>query len=102
MTIQKCKLWNVEDRRHGWVGEWEVSPLSLAYAALDWMDKGRSVIYQNHKKIEVGTITSFNKDFVWVRFGVRGSTSAACKRETLVFAIRPLDGDPLRGILEID
>ena len=101
MTIQKCKLWNVEDRRYGWIGEWEVEGLSLLYQPLDWTSIGRTVIYQNHKKIEAGTITSFKGNTVWVRFGVAGSTSAGCKRETLVFAVRPLDGDPLRGILEI-
>jgi hypothetical protein len=52
-------------------------------------DVGRRVIYTEptdhpHRKVESGIITSFNPDYVFVRY--RGITSAATRRENLAWA----------------
>ena len=55
-------------------------------------DIGRRVIYTEptdhpHRKIETGIISSFNPDYVFVRY--RGITSAATRRECLEWAPTP-------------
>jgi hypothetical protein len=87
---------NVRDRRHNWIGEWDVEPFTLNLLYLQELDIGRTVIYIPIRgEAEAGTISSFKEDRVWVRFG-HGITGAACKPEDLRFAIRPRDGNPDR------
>jgi hypothetical protein len=45
-------------------------------------DIGRRVIYRSFDRIEVGTITDYNENFVFVRYGT-ASASAATRRQDL-------------------
>lgn len=46
-------------------------------------DIGRAVVYRGYAgEVEQGTITSFNDEYVFVRYGL-GSTSAATRRDQL-------------------
>lgn len=50
-------------------------------------DVGRQVIYTaHHGERQAGVISSWNKDWVFVRYGM-GSTSAATDPEQLTFAM---------------
>ncbi len=91
------RLINVADRRHLWIGAWEVEP--LRYDALTFEDVGRTVIYSrppNYGQPEAGTLNSWRDGLVFVRF-TQGVTAAACDPKDLVFGVRPLDGDLTRG-----
>jgi hypothetical protein len=98
MALSCERIVNVLDRRHGWIGEWEVEP--LVYASLRPADVGRTVIYcASHGRAtmpwgwaEAGTLSSWRDGLVWARFS-RGDTAAACRPSDLVFAVRPRDGD---------
>lgn len=81
---------NVEDRRHGFIGSWEVEPLDIE--KLTEADIGRTVIYRDFGRAEAGTLSSFRKEsppLVWARFH-GGCTAAGCRPEDLVFAKRQL------------
>lgn len=86
---------NVTDKRHSWIGSWEVEDTPLAPATLRATDIGRTVIYQDHGRAEAGTVERFSGQFVWARFH-QGDTAAACEPASLRFAVRTLDGDPDR------
>jgi hypothetical protein len=84
-------LTNVRDRRHGWIGEWDVEP--LVYDELTEADVGRTVIYfGTFDYHEAGTLSSFRDGLIWARFS-RGDTAAACRPDGLCFGVRPRDGD---------
>lgn len=76
---------NVTDRRHGWIGSWEIAPLEID--KLTEADIGRTVIYRDHGRIEVGTLTSWREGIVWARYST-GDTAAGAHAATLVFGIR--------------
>lgn len=86
------RLVNVADRRHGWIGEWDVEPLVVT--ELTEADVGRTVIYTGFGPWgrEAGTLSSFRDGMVWVRFH-RGDTAAACDPAALCWGLRPRDGD---------
>lgn len=84
---------NVRDRRHNWIGSWEVQPLDMD--ALTEADVGRTVIFQSYNDAEAGTLVSWRDRTLWARFH-KGDTAASCGVDDLVFAVRPLDGDPNR------
>lgn len=75
----------VQDRRHGWVGSWEVEP--LVYERLTSADVGRTVIYQDHGRAEAGTLSSWRDGRVWARYST-GDTAAAANASDLCFGVR--------------
>lgn len=85
-------IYNVEDRRFGWIGSWEVEPLDVS--KLTDADLGRTVIYKGFRS-EAGTLSSWNATTVWARF-TNGFTAASCSPSDLYLAVRPLDGNPDR------
>jgi hypothetical protein len=89
-------LTNVTDRRHSWIGEWDVEP--LVYEQLTDADIGRTVIYRGYGPWgnEAGTLSSFRDGLVWARFS-RGDTAAACQPDAVCFGVQPRDGDLERG-----
>jgi hypothetical protein len=88
------RIINVRDRRHGWIGEWDVEPFNIN--ALADADIGRTVIYRPMVGFpEAGTLSSWRLGLVFVRF-TQGDTAAACKPQDLMIAVRPRDGDPNR------
>jgi hypothetical protein len=88
------RITNVHDRRHGWIGEWDVEPFDMN--ALTDADIGRTVIYcPMFGWREAGTLSSWRLGLVFVRF-TKGDTAAACAPRDLKFAVRPRDGDPAR------
>ena len=51
---------NVNDRRHDWIGSWEVEALS-SYALINRLTAGATVIYRDSAgKAEAGTVSSWN------------------------------------------
>lgn len=80
-------LHNILDKRRGWIGWWIVNPIRELNAA----DIGRTMIYIDGPTREAGTLSSFSRDFAWVRF-TTGATAAACPLEKLVFGVNP---DPM-------
>jgi hypothetical protein len=95
----KTLIHNVLDRRHNWIGSWQIVPLT--YESLSHHDIGRTVIYLDRGRgtgwgwAEAGTLSSFRDGMIWARF-TQGDTAAACRPEDVVWAWQPLDGDPLR------
>lgn len=83
-------LHSVHDRRHGWVGAWEVEP--LAYDQLKETDVGRTVIYHGRENYEAGKLTSWRDGVVYAQFDT-GCTSAGCRACDVSFGVGPLDGD---------
>lgn len=82
---------NVTDRRHDWIGSWEVETLT-PYELINKLKTGATVIYRDSAgKAEAGTVSSWNARRVWANFG-KGSTAAACDPADLFMAIRTLDG----------
>lgn len=79
-------VYNVVDRRIGWIGPWEVEP--LVYSELTDADIGRTVIYRDHGRAEAGTLTSWRNGIVFARYS-RGDTAAGAKPEDLVFGKSP-------------
>lgn len=82
---------NVDDRRHGWVGAWNVEPLH--FAMLTDADVGRTVIYRDHGRAEAGTLTSWRNGIVFARYS-RGDTAAGANWRDLVFGISRADTHP--------
>ncbi len=82
---------NVDDRRHGWVGSWEIEP--LVYAWLGPADVGRTVIYRDHGRAEAGTLSSWRDGKVFARYS-RGDTAAGADADALSFGIRRADNHP--------
>lgn len=82
------KIINVEDRRNGWIGEWEAEPLIVE--KLTEADVGRTVIYRSHNKAEAGTLTSWRGETVFARYS-KGATAAGANAADLVFGVRSLD-----------
>ncbi len=76
---------NVDDRRHGFIGSWEVEP--LVYDQLGPEHVGRTVIYRDHGRAEAGTITSWRGGIVFAKYS-RGDTAAGAAAKDLVLAIR--------------
>jgi hypothetical protein len=87
--VARREALNVIDRRHGWIGSWEVEDSPLVLIDLKPTDIGRTVIYRDHGRAEAGTLTSWNGLYVFARFH-RGETAAACSPEDLTFAVRNL------------
>jgi hypothetical protein len=88
-------VFNVVDRRHGWIGGWEIGDYSLAEINLTDDYIGRTVIYINPTTREAGTLTSFNDELAFARY-TTGETAAGANKRDLYFAIRPLDGPEKR------
>lgn len=80
---------NVNDRRRGWIGSWEVVP--LVYNDLTAADAGRTVIYRDHGRAEAGTLSSWRNGIVFARYS-RGDTAAGANPVTLCFGVRAIDG----------
>jgi hypothetical protein len=80
---------NVDDRRRGWVGCWETTPLD--YDQLGPEHIGRTVIYRDHGRAEAGTLSSWRNGTVFARYS-KGDTAAGANASDLVFGVRPLDG----------
>lgn len=80
MTI----IHNVTDRRHDFIGSWEVEPLN--YEALGPEHVGRTVIYRDHNRCEAGTITSWRNGIVFARYS-KGDTAAGSRATDLVLGI---------------
>lgn len=84
---------NVDDRRRGWVGSWEVE--ALDYEKLGAEHVGRTVIYQFYDgRAEAGTISSWRDGVVFARY-TSGITAAGSNAADLVLGVRPLDGPEL-------
>lgn len=88
-----ARVHNVSDRRHDWIGSWEVEPLD--YDKLSEADIGRTVIYRDHGRAEAGTLSSFRSNTVFARFH-KGDTAAGCNPRDLVFGIRTLTVEEIR------
>lgn len=83
---------NVEDRRHGWIGSWNVEPLS--FSKLTEADIGRTVIYRpRHGQAEAGTLVSWRDGLVFARYS-RGDTAAASGPDYLCFGTTRADDHP--------
>lgn len=88
-------VYNVSDRRNGWIGPWETEPLDVT--KLTAADVGRTVIYRDHARTQAGTLTSWRGDLVFARYDT-GDTAAGATAACLVFGIKPADaGHPLQG-----
>ena len=90
---------NVSDRRHDWIGPWEVEPLD--FAKLSEADVGRTIIYRDHISAEAGTLKSWGwsgtEPVVWGVFH-RGDTAAACSPEDLCWGVRSV---PAEEVLQL-
>lgn len=82
---------NVDDRRYGWIGSWNVEPLDVT--KLTKADIGRTVIYRDHGRAEAGTLTSWRDGIVFARYS-RGDTAAGANAYNLVFAVGRADTHP--------
>lgn len=80
------QIHNVHDRRHGFIGSFEVEPLDIS--KLTAADIGRTVIYRGHGRAEAGTLTSWRYGIVFARYS-RDDTAAGADPSDLVFAVRP-------------
>lgn len=87
-------LHNISDRRHSWIGAWEIEPLD--YDALTSADIGRTVIYQDVGRAQAGTLTSWRNGIVFARYS-QGDTASGSEPDRLHFGVRALDGDLTRG-----
>ena len=83
-----CVVHNVSDRRHGWIGSWNIEPLDVS--KLTENDIGRTVIYRDHGRAEAGTLTSWRKGIVFARYS-SGDTAAGANASDLVFGIDRAD-----------
>src|SRR6185369_1038253 len=83
---------NVDDRRHGFVGSFEIEP--LVFDQLGPEHVGRSVVYQDHGRAEAGTITSWRDGIVFARYS-RGSTAAGASADRLSLVVRSTHHDQL-------
>lgn len=84
-------VFNVHDRRHGWIGAWMIAPLDIA--KLTAADVGRTVIYRDHGRAEAGTLTSWREGIVFARYA-RGDTAAGANAADLAFGISRADDHP--------
>jgi len=82
---------NVTDRRYLWIGSWEIEPLDIE--KLTEADIGRTVIYRDVGRAEVGTLTSWRDGIVFARYST-GDTSAGAHARDLVFGICRADNHP--------
>jgi hypothetical protein len=82
---------NVDDRRHGWIGSWEIEPLD--FAKLSEGDLGRTVIYRDHGRAEAGTLTSWRDGIVFARYS-SGDTSAGANACDMAFGVKRADSHP--------
>ncbi len=78
---------NVDDRRHGHIGSFEVEP--LVYDQLGPDHIGRTVIYRDHGRAEAGTITSWRNGVVFARYS-RGDTAAGAEHDRLSLVVRSI------------
>lgn len=83
---------NVSDRRRGWIGPWEVEPLT--YESLTAHDVGRTVIYRDDHIVEAGTLSSWRDGLVWARYST-GDTAAASRPENLCFGLRSVSAEEM-------
>lgn len=85
---------NVKDPWRQWIGRWETEPLD--WATLNQSMIGRYVIYQDYGRAELGRLTSWgtflDQETISARFSL-GATSSRCLAGSVVWAIRPSDGD---------
>lgn len=84
-------MFNVHDRRCGWIGSWVIEPLDIV--ALTTADVGRTVIYRDHGRAEAGTLTSWRDGLVFARYS-RGDTASGANAADLVFGISRADDHP--------
>ena len=78
---------NVRDGRHGMIGSWLAKP--LVYDALGPEHVGSPVIYCDHGRAEVGTITSWRDGIVFAKYS-RGDTAAGANPVDLLLGIRTI------------
>lgn len=82
MSAKGTVIYNVTDRRHGFIGHWTATP--LVYDELKPEDVGRTVIYQDVGRREAGTLTSWRNGIVFARYS-RGDTAAGADPKSLMF-----------------
>jgi hypothetical protein len=76
---------NVRDRHRNWIGTWEVEPLD--YGSLGPEHVGREVVYHDHRRAELGIITSWCNGLVFARYST-GDTAAGAEPESLSLVVR--------------
>jgi hypothetical protein len=77
---------NVRDRVNQWIGPWKIESDPVRVETLATTDEGRLVIWADRHQREVGVVSSWNEDYVFVRF-TTGCTAEACAPEKLRFAL---------------